>query len=53
LAGASQQNIEDVKTLGEFILQMSKFFQQINYDFDQFKREVTRAHQFMAKKMGG
>jgi hypothetical protein len=53
LAGASEQNIEDVKTIGELILQMSKFFHQINYDFGRFKEEVTKAHQFIGKKMGG
>ena len=53
MAGASGENIEDVKTLAEFTTQWSKFLYAINYDLGKFTEEVTAAHQFLASKMGG
>jgi hypothetical protein len=53
LAGASEENIEDVKELAGFVAIWSKFLKEINYDFDKFKEEATAAHQFIASKMGG
>ena len=53
LAGASEENIEDVKELAGFVTMWSKFLKGINYDFDKFKEESTEAHQFIASKMGG
>ncbi len=53
MAGASDENIEDVKTIAEFVKQWSKFLYGINYDLDKFKEEVTAAHQFIADKRGG
>jgi len=53
MAGASEENIQDVKTLAQFILQWSKFLKASDYDFDTFKKEATEAHQFIASKMGG
>jgi len=53
LAGASEENIEEVKKMPEFISMMKQFLYEINYDFDKFKEEATEIHQFMASKMGG
>jgi hypothetical protein len=53
LAGASDENIEDVKKLAEFVSQWSEFLKGINYDFEAWKKECTEAHQFIASKMGG
>ena len=53
LAGASEENIQDVKKLSEFSAQWSQFLEGINYDFKQWKEEATAAHQFIAGKMGG
>jgi hypothetical protein len=53
LAGATDQNIEDVKKLAEFSGQFRTFLKSVDYDFDTWKKEVTAAHQFIAKKMGG
>ena len=53
LAGATDQNLEDVKTLAEFSAQFRAFLKSVFYDFDTWKKEVTAAHQFIAKKMGG
>jgi hypothetical protein len=51
LAGASDENIEDVKTLAGFVSQWSQYLKAINYDLDKFKKESTAAHQFIANKM--
>jgi hypothetical protein len=53
LAGASEENIEEIKKMSEFMSMMKKFLYEINYDFDKFKEEATEIHQFMASKMGG
>ena len=53
LAGASDENIEDVKTLAEFTMQWSKFLYEIKYDLGKFKEEVAAAREFLASKMGG
>jgi hypothetical protein len=53
MAGATDQNLEDVKQLAELSAGYAKFLKEINYDFDQWKEEVTAAHQFIASKMGG
>ena len=53
LAGASEENIEEIKKMPEFISMFKQFLYEINYDFDKFKEEATEIHQFMASKMGG
>jgi hypothetical protein len=53
LAGATDENIEDVKQLAELSSGYAKFLKEIEYDFDKWKEEVTAAHEFIASKMGG
>lgn len=51
MAGATDENLEDVKKLADLSAGYAKFLQGINYDFNQWKDEVTAAHNFIASKM--
>ena len=53
LAGATEENIQDIKEISDFVATWSKFLKGINYDLNKFKEESTEAHQFIANKMGG
>jgi hypothetical protein len=51
MAGATDENIEDVKKLAELSAGYAKFLKGINYDFNQWKEEVTAAHEFIKSNM--
>jgi hypothetical protein len=51
MAGATDENLEDVKKLAELSAGYAKFLKGINYDFNEWKKWVTDAHEFVKSNM--
>jgi hypothetical protein len=51
MAGATDENLGDVKQLADLSAGYAQFLKGINYDFNEWKKWVTDAHAFIASNM--
>jgi len=49
-AGATEDNLKDVKLLAEHVTEWADFFRTANYDLEKMKERVAASHDHMTDK---